>query len=46
MIFNECIALLYLMLTPGNVDDRKLVCKFARNLFGTLSGDKSYLCES
>jgi hypothetical protein len=43
------LVLLNLNLTPGNVDDRKPVPKFARKRFGKLFGDKGYrskaLCE-
>lgn len=45
LIFNDCGELLNLMLTPGNVDDRKPVSRMVRNLFGKLFGDKGYLSK-
>ncbi len=42
LIFNDRGALLNLMLTPGNVDDRQPVPKLVRKLFGKLFGDKGY----
>lgn len=45
LIFNDCGELLNLMLTPGNVDDRKPVPRMVRNLFGKLFGDKGYLSK-
>jgi len=45
LIFNDCGELLNLILTPGNVDDRKPVPKMARRLFGKLFGDKGYLSQ-
>ncbi|MEW6504847.1 MAG: transposase [Chloroflexota bacterium] len=38
--------MLNLMLTPGNVDDRKLVPKLAPQLFGKIFGDKGYLSKA
>jgi len=35
-----------MMLTPGNVDDRKPVPELVRNLFGKLIGDRGYISQS
>lgn len=43
LIFNDRGELLNLMLTPGNVDDRKPVPKLVRKLFGKLFADKGYI---
>lgn len=49
LIFNDRGELLNLILTPGNLDDRKPVPKLVRKLFGKLFADKGYiskkLCE-
>jgi hypothetical protein len=45
LIFNDWGELLNLMLTPGNVDDRKPVPKMVRKLFGKLFADKGYLSK-
>lgn len=45
LIFNDRGELLNLMLTPGNVDDRKPVPRMARELFGKLFADKGYLSQ-
>ena len=45
LIFNDRGELLNLMLTPGNVDDRKPVPKMVRRLFGKLFADKGYLSQ-
>jgi hypothetical protein len=49
LIINDRGELLNLMLTPGNVDDRKPVPAMAQELFGKLFADKGYiskkLCE-
>ncbi len=45
LVFNDRGELLNLMLTPGNVDDRKPVPKMARRLFGKLFGDKGYISQ-
>jgi transposase len=45
LIFNDQGELLNLMLTPGNVDDRKPVSRMVRKLFGKLFGDKGYLSK-
>lgn len=46
LIFNDRGELLNLLLTPGNVDDRKPVLKMARELFGKLFADKGYISKS
>jgi hypothetical protein len=46
LIFNDRGELLNLLLTPGNVDDRKPVPKMVRKLFGKLFGDKGYLSKT
>jgi hypothetical protein len=43
--FNDRGELLNLMLTPGNVDDRKPVPGMVRTLFGKLFADKGYLSQ-
>jgi len=45
LIFNDRGELLNLMLTPGNVDDRKPVPKMVLKLFGKLFADKGYLSK-
>jgi len=45
LIFNDRGELLNLMLTPGNVDDRKPVPKMVRKLFGKLFADKGYISK-
>jgi len=45
LIFNDRGQLLNLMLTPGNVDDRKPVPKMVRKLFGKLFADKGYISK-
>jgi hypothetical protein len=45
LIFNDRGELLNLMLTPGNLDDRKPVPKMVRKLFGKLFADKGYLSQ-
>jgi len=45
LIFNDRGELLNLMLTPGNVDDRKPVPRMVRKLFGKLFADKGYLSK-
>lgn len=45
LVFNDCGELLNLVLTPGNVDDRKPVPRLVRRLFGKLFGDKGYLSK-
>lgn len=46
LIFNDRGELLNLMLTPGNVDDRKPVPKMVRKLFGKLFADKGYISKT
>ncbi len=43
VVINEFGELLGFHLTPGNVDERKLVDKMTQNLFGKLFGDKGYI---
>jgi len=45
LIFNDRGELLNLMLTPGNVDDRRPVPKMVRKLFGKLFADKGYISQ-
>jgi hypothetical protein len=49
LIFNDRGELLNLILTPGNIDDRKPVPRLVQKLFGKLFADKGYiskkLCE-
>jgi len=46
LVFNDRGELLNLMLTPGNVDDRKPVPRMVRKLFGKLFADKGYISKS
>lgn len=46
LIFNDQGELLNLMLTPGNVDDRRPVPKMVEKLFGKLFGDKGYISQT
>jgi transposase len=46
LIFNDRGELLNLLLTPGNVDDRKPVPKMVRKLFGKLFVDKGYISKT
>jgi hypothetical protein len=46
LIFNDRGELLNLLLTPGNVDDRRPVPQMVRQLFGKLFGDKGYLSKT
>jgi hypothetical protein len=45
LVFNDQGELLTFTLTPGNVDDRRPVPRFAARLFGKLFGDKGYLSQ-
>jgi hypothetical protein len=45
LVFNDRGELLNLMLTPGNVDDRKPVPRMVRKLFGKLFADKGYISK-
>lgn len=44
-MINDRGELLYVILTPGNIDDRKPVPKLVRQLFGKLFGDKGYVSK-
>jgi hypothetical protein len=46
LIVNDRGELLNVMLTPGNVDDRKPVPDMVRDLFGQLIGDKGYISQT
>jgi hypothetical protein len=46
LVISDCGELLAVMFTPGNVDDRKPVPKFARRLFGKLIGDRGYISQA
>jgi hypothetical protein len=46
LIFIDRGELLNLLLTPGNVDDRKPVPKMVRKLFGKLFADKGYISKT
>jgi len=46
LIVNDRGELLNVMLTPGNVDDRKPVPDMVRDLFGQLIGDKGYISQA
>jgi len=43
LVVNDQGELLQFCITPGNVDDRKVVARLARKLFGKLFGDKGYI---
>lgn len=43
LVINDRGELLNVLLTPGNVDDRKPVPKLVRRLFGKVFGDKGYI---
>jgi len=45
LVVNDQGELLTFTLTPGNVDDRAPVPRFAARLFGKLFGDKGYLSQ-
>jgi hypothetical protein len=45
LVINDRGELLNVLLTPGNVDDRKPVPKLVRQLFGKVFGDKGYLSQ-
>lgn len=45
LVINDCGELLGVVITPGNVDDRKPVPKLARRLFGKLFGDRGYVSQ-
>jgi hypothetical protein len=46
LVISDGGELLAAMFTPGNVDDRKPVPKFARRLFGKLIGDRGYISQT
>lgn len=46
LIFNDRGELLSLLLTPGNVDDRKPVPKMVHELFGKVFADKGYISKA
>ena len=43
LVINDCGELLAVMITPGNVDDRKPAPRLARRLWGKLFGDRGYI---
>jgi hypothetical protein len=43
LVINHRGEILAFMLTPGNTDDRKPVPSLAKDLFGTLVGDRGYI---
>jgi transposase len=45
LVINDRGELLSVLLTPGNVDDRKPVPKLVRRLFGKVYGDKGYISK-
>lgn len=45
LVINDRGELLNVLLTPGNVDDRKPVPKLVQKLFGKVFGDKGYLSK-
>ncbi len=45
LVINDQGELLNVMLTPGNVDDRKPVPDLVRKLFGKVFGDKGYISQ-
>jgi Transposase DDE domain len=44
-VISDCGDLLAVMITPGNVDDRKPAPRLARRLFGKLFGDRGYISK-
>jgi hypothetical protein len=46
LVINDRGELLSVLLTPGNVDDRKPVPKLVRKLFGKVFGDKGYISQT
>jgi hypothetical protein len=46
LVLSDCGELLAVMFTPGNVDDRQPVPKFARRLFGKLVGDRGSISQA
>ena len=45
LVINDRGELLNVLLTPGNVDDRKPVPRLVRKLFGKVFGDKGYISQ-
>ena len=45
LVFNDRGELLNVLLSPGNVDDRKPVPRLVKNLFGKIFADKGYLSQ-
>jgi len=45
LVISDCGDLLAVMITPGNVDDRKPTPSLARRLFGKLFGDRGYISK-
>jgi len=45
LVFNDRGELLSVLLTPGNVDDRRPVPKLVKRLFGKIFADKGYLSQ-
>lgn len=45
LVINDRGELLGVVITPGNVDDRKPVPQLARRLFGRLFGDRGYISQ-
>jgi transposase len=45
LVINDRGELIHVLLTPGNVDDRKPVSKLLRKLFGKVFGDKGYISK-
>jgi len=45
LVINDCGELLAVMITPGNVDDRKAAPRLARRLWGKLFGDRGYISK-
>jgi uncharacterized membrane protein (UPF0136 family) len=45
LVFNDCGELLNVLLSPGNVDDRKPVPHLVAKLFGKIFADKGYLSQ-
>jgi transposase len=45
LVINDRGELLNVLVTPGNVDDRKPVPRLVRKLFGKLFGDKGYISK-
>jgi Transposase DDE domain len=45
LVINDCGELLSVMITPGNVDDRKPAPRLAQRLWGKLFGDRGYISK-